>query len=134
MKLYIRDNHPINIIDGNKIDKRIEFWLNKWSLSNSEYVCLAFDKGKVIGFMRFDQSKTGKYLYACGTWVSNAFRGKGIAKKMWRKVIKFAGPKTIEVCVTTPGGLRLVKSIRDEFASIRVKCYNRSSSGSSFGY
>lgn len=127
MRYYIRDSHPINIMDGDKIDKKIQFWLSKWFLGECSHVCVAIDNGKVIGFFRFDIEK--KILWASGTWVSNSFRGKGIAKNMWDRAIKFANPNKIVVIVTTNGGLKLVKKVKNQYSKIKIDCNNRSNYG-----
>jgi GNAT superfamily N-acetyltransferase len=111
MKSYLRTNHPINKMDGRKIDSNILYWLTKWSLEHCQYVYIAVDKGMVVGFFRFDLC--GKELNAAGTWVSRRYRGKGIAKTLWMKALKKIKPKTIQVVTTSKGGYNLVRSVSE---------------------
>lgn len=94
-----------------------EFW-KQCDLDACPGAYAAFANGKIIGFVRYDD--TVDSIYACGTWVAEEYRNKGIAKLLWDKLLKLSKRNKhagIKVSVCSNGGKALVNSIkqRSEF-------------------
>jgi len=71
---------------------------------------LAWDGKRMVGFFRYFRECEGT-VNASGTWVDPAYRRRGIAKKMWNRLIA-RRPSRVEVSTYTRGGRALVESIR----------------------
>lgn len=87
-----------------------QFW-KKHDLQSCSGAILATDKGKMVGFFRFEFDRPDKYLYATGTYVLSAYRRQGLGKKMWQRALRHIKPASVEVFISSPQGARLVTSL-----------------------
>jgi GNAT superfamily N-acetyltransferase len=82
-------------------------------------------QGKIlVGFFRFEfYTNCGGALHAYGTWIDPAFRGTGLATKLWLQAIKKFKPERISVTTTSVGGAALVNSMKTKFPKIYFNHY-----------
>jgi ribosomal protein S18 acetylase RimI-like enzyme len=76
--------------------------------------------GVCRGFFRFELEDEQNWpsLFACGTWVDPAFRGRGLASELWRRALKRFKPMQVQVNVASIEGSGLVEAVRREFDDI----------------
>lgn len=100
------------------------FQISKWArdffwgcLGEDRDAMLAVKQQRVIGMFAFLHKD--RTLYACGTYVGSAWRGRGLGRRLWDRAIDMTRPQVIDVDVISAEGDWLVRSI--EFAYPRIE-------------
>lgn len=114
--VIVNRKHPICTSNyPTDIDRHMLRFMRRYDLTNCDGAVLAFHKKKLVGFFRYYHRKHGRWLYAGGTYVLSAYRGQGVAKKLWVRALKHAQPKSVDVGVVSRGGRKLVTALRKKF-------------------
>lgn len=75
-----------------------------------------------VGWLRFeaveDQRTDRITLWAAGTWVEKDYRGAGIARELWDRVIDRYEPDYVIVQTASEGGRRLVGGLVGDYPAI----------------
>lgn len=80
---------------------------------------VAHANGEIVAFVRASAEEGD--LYLGGTWVAPAFRGQGLAARLWRKLLTSQGKKRILVTVISDGGKALAEKMQAEFPALRFE-------------
>ena len=75
------------------------------------------------GWFRFTFRR--KELWAQGTWVEPAYRGKGLATALWERALGL-GPEVVHVDAVSEGGQALITSLRRRYHGIEFLSGGRS--------
>lgn len=123
---YLCADYTKNGTQQSKPPKQLRSHLRMWGVSScSDAVVISEDK-KIVAVFRLDKdlNKQRKRCYwAAGTWVDKAFRGLGLATKMWTFAIKKLKPKTFMVHTASPGGRALIESLKNKFKNVDFRYY-----------
>ncbi len=103
---------------GGVLPKKAKRVWRRWGLTPSDGAVIAKDKDRLVGFLRFGKMWNGG-LRALGTWVAPAYRGRGIADRLWGTAIRRLKIKRVRVYTASVGGRELVKSLRKKHRSVR---------------
>lgn len=81
---------------------------------------MAFEGKAPVGIFQYNIEKFRgqNILIADGTAVVENKRKHGIATELWTRAIKREKPSQVQVCVTSPGGTSLVRSVKKKFSKI----------------
>jgi len=80
------------------------------------HAVVAYQNRRIVGVLKyflFDDT-----LVPSGTIVDPRCRRRGIARKLWKAVIKKHSPKIIDVSVSSVAGMKLVKQLKTSYPSI----------------
>lgn len=84
------------------------------------YAVVAMEGDRRAGILRYrvDRPSKGK-LRSCGTYVWPAYRKLGLAKRMWRSVLRRISPKMVDVVCVSDKGHTLIQSLQREYPTIK---------------
>lgn len=116
---YVSTYHPICSGENKTLltPAMKKFWASR-ELFPCNYAILAYDKEKLVGFLRFDVDQVERWLYGAGTYIDKDYRKQGLAFTMWARVIRKFKPKHIEVITTSPAAEYLVSKLERTFPKI----------------
>lgn len=92
-----------------------------WGLGECNGAVVVTTQNEIVGFFRFNWDAEECHIQACGTWVSLTHRGTGLARRMWRRVLRAFPIATIRAVGVSPGGKALIRSLRAEFPHLKWK-------------
>jgi GNAT superfamily N-acetyltransferase len=94
------------------------FW-KRAGLFSCDSAVIAMEGEQLVGFFRYWVEKP--MLQAAGTWVHPDYRGRGIAKKMWVKVLSQSWVKTVRFGTVSDGGRGMMKAVKTHFKPRRLR-------------
>lgn len=98
------------------------FLLNTCNADCDGALCV-FDRGQLVAFARFWEYQDT--LQAAGTWVAPDYRRKGIAKRLWARILN-RFPVPMRVDTVSRAGARLGRSLQRKFSRKVVEHHDHS--------
>ena len=116
---FVKEPHPATLCANKPPIGRLMYRCAVF-LSASDHqmpkAVVAYHKGRIVGILKYRTRY--KTLHTAGTMVDRRFRGKGIATKMWKALLKRERPHTVDVPISTNDGMKLIKKIRSQHKDV----------------
>lgn len=99
-----------------------KFWKSRHlNSTESDLAVIAIDNDQIVGFVRF---MIGKYRWyysvgGLGTYILPQYRKKGLASKMWFKILDLEKPGFVVVTLTSRNAKRLFQSLETKYKTIK---------------
>lgn len=94
----------------------VKHW-NDWSIGGCDGAVIMCVSRELVAFLRFN--RTRRELHAVGTWVAPEWRGRGIARRLWREMLGKHRAKSVIVTVATAGGKALIAALKKSHPHVK---------------
>ena len=104
-------------LENCEVTQQRGFSLGRQYIRSTCNLVVAYDGPEIVGCFRA-WTCPNETLQAGGTWVARTHRSKGLALRMWRRMLKETQPVAVTVSTISRGGARLVAALKRKFPRI----------------
>ena len=127
IKSRLPDGYRVELVKNSQSTLRLgppDYWatneynnLDVWDNSDSTSIEVVSRFGKVVAAVgwEFDPASGSETAYTIGTVVDEHLRRRGLAKALWRAMIRISGAPLIHGCAASDEGFTLLRSMREDF-------------------
>ncbi|KKM99694.1 hypothetical protein LCGC14_1145430 [marine sediment metagenome] len=85
--------------------------------NKTSYICINNDQ--IVGALVVGRSRSGKTVRSDGTIVRSSYRKEGVARDLWKTMLKTEQPQRMCVRVVSDKGYSLVESMKEKFPKVK---------------